>query len=1132
MTQAASPSPHLVARLVWDSAFDKPASVGEQQDWLSEFSRELLPGLLTDIFDRCCPPGHTWRCDRLEVDLGSIQMSRADHELPQRLARELTSALWRRFGSLTDASMVTATPAGPADATGHGGGSGTDAGGPPDQDVLPLLEHLLLEGTLPWWQKPPAPFLSLWAMALESHAIGLLALLRRTGVQEKVRLRLVWLLGRTRLPALIRLADPTHADALIDWVGDLVARHVEERLVQDDASGFEQAVWLALLTCLFTERGSLFNLTDFARAHLRQLARQYGVAYEVLLERLDQISQRAAPHLPPRLLNLIRAILSRENPTSPQDGTAPIPDDRIERQWQRWSRMLARDQGEMRLSPDGEDGPVTVRLQTLFTVLAGRDGRRLVRTMMMAGGSAGAVLARHLDDRSLRRTVTLLQPGEADFILAHVAHSQHLAQRRHWPRRAVWDVVLTFLLSEHASRFERRQLVEYTLRESCRRYSTDFAPALALLIAYAQVAGPDPRHYVLLQILLDLQAALAPDAVTQTDPDRNEVTGRWTTAPAGRRRRGETTQGGHGDAATVTAMISVGTLSASLPWKALRWRLRMGRAAADLPPILRRMPVDDLWRMLPPADLRRWLLAQPDRAHLLPQLSAIPAARRWLTRLVPHALRPVEGLLDQAVSWFGGPGQPAAPRTLMEPVIWHLALDPRAAALVPARFLAQCLLFWCQRLGLSVAATAARGLAAPPSPLWRDAFVVLLGWAEGKGLDPLPLAGSDPGRSVQPDAWGQWLETPQGQDHLLRLLCRQTPPALHRRHGVARMPAIGSPDQRLVTAIYQWAWVRPDSFRRLLARPWHRPSIRPQLETRLRAALSLPHLLDLISRDGSAPPAAKQATRLIGEWQSWQRRLNLPHAGRREAWLWQTVWQAWLDQDWRALEPARLLASFRQLFLPVAGLTSARLDERLRDARPPAAILSALAPAKPERPAVASSPTSSDRMADSQRLPVSNAGLVLLQSYMPALFERLGLLRDRQFVSPAAAHRGLLALQFLACGYTQAEEPHLVLNKVLCGLAPAAPVPVQAEFTDAEVATMEGLLRAVIGHWPQSGASSLEGFRGNWLLRDGVLSDNADHWGLTVMRRPWDLLLNQSPFSYAVIKLPWMARAVYVTWPT
>jgi hypothetical protein len=1158
---------------------------------VSEFARDDLPALLAEVFDRCCPPGQTWRCDRLEVDLGRILVSHADAEIPRRLVAELTRALGRRFsGTASPAAAAT-----PKTATDSCATEGEPAGRAENGDtVLDLLDHLLRRGSLPWWQTDPAPFLSLWEQALATQPGNLLARLKRLAQQNPVRRRLVWHLGRTHLPALIALAEPIHAGALVEWVDALVTRHVEDGLVQDDASGFEMAAWETLLTCLFVDRGSQFNTTEFARFHLRHLAKSYGVTYVALLARLDQICTRQASRLPPRFLGLIRAVLDR-------DAAPPLPASRspasaeAEAEWRLWAQMLTR--GQAQAMPAGaEQAGGIVRLPALFSRLADRDEWRLARSMLVIGGPAGAVLARHLDDRSLRRTVMLLQPDEADFIIAHVVHSQRLAQRRYWPRRAVWEVVLTFLLAEHASRFERRQMVEQTLRESCRRHNTPLATALALMIGYAQVASPDQPHYQLLQILLDLQRDLAPAGETSGGGtpfngtgagvpihpgDAAALAGRLaslaqrlhtgagndpmvtpfaaTTPPvpaphlntrmAGA-AAGATTpydQGGDAgpsDRATIagtganpvppgsdtpaaSATAEAATFPAALVWRALRWRLRLGRAAPDLPQVLRQIPLDLLWERLPAAELRRWLLAQPDRAHLLPQLATLPSARRWLSRLTPPALRPIDRLLDQAASWFSSLGGGASIRPQLEPIFWHLALDPQAGLLTPARFLAQCLLLWCHALTLSVADSAVRGLAGPPSPaatspLWREAFLILQGWADGTAIAPVP--GARPGKRPNPDAWGQWLETAPGQEHLLRVLCRNAAPPLHRRHGVARLPAIGSAEQRLAATVYQWAWTRPARFRDLLARPWHRAAVQTRLEPRLRQALALPHLLDLIGREGGAG-GGNATQRLIAGWQDWQRRLDLPHAAKREEWLWRTLWSAWLHQDWRALEPVRLLAAFRQFFLPLAGGSPSRLEEKLRDASPPAAIAACLPPPKPKARPTPRPP------ADDQRLPVTNAGLVLINSYLPALFDRLGLTQDRRFKTQDARHRAILALHFLATGFTRAEEPHLALNKILCGLDPAEPVPLAVDFPEAEINLMQGLLQAVLRHWSKAGTSSLDGFRGTWLLRGGILCDNDDHWGLTVTRKPWDILLSKSPFSYAVINLQWMEKPAYVTWP-
>ena len=78
---------------------------------------------------------------------------------------------------------------------------------------------------------------------------------------------------------------------------------------------------------------------------------------------------------------------------------------------------------------------------------------------------------------------------------------------------------------------------------------------------------------------------------------------------------------------------------------------------------------------------------------------------------------------------------------------------------------------------------------------------------------------------------------------------------------------------------------------------------------------------------------------------------------------------------------------------------------------------------------------------------------------------------------------------------------------------------------------MNGLINAAISYWPSIGETSIDGFRGNWLVRDGLLIEKEDRWELTVEKKAYDLLINQSPFSFSVVKYPWMEKPLYVTWP-
>lgn len=168
---------------------------------------------------------------------------------------------------------------------------------------------------------------------------------------------------------------------------------------------------------------------------------------------------------------------------------------------------------------------------------------------------------------------------------------------------------------------------------------------------------------------------------------------------------------------------------------------------------------------------------------------------------------------------------------------------------------------------------------------------------------------------------------------------------------------------------------------------------------------------------------------------------------------------------------------------------------------------------------------------ENQNICLENAGLVILNNFIFRLFDRLGLLENERFKDANAQQKAILALQYLATGQTSTEDIYLAYNKVVCGLAPDAPINGTISFSVSEVELMENLIKAIIGYWSSIGTSSIEGFRGNWLVRNGLLLEKEDHWEVIVEKRAYDLLLLHAPFSYAIQKLPWMSKPIYVTWP-
>jgi hypothetical protein len=163
---------------------------------------------------------------------------------------------------------------------------------------------------------------------------------------------------------------------------------------------------------------------------------------------------------------------------------------------------------------------------------------------------------------------------------------------------------------------------------------------------------------------------------------------------------------------------------------------------------------------------------------------------------------------------------------------------------------------------------------------------------------------------------------------------------------------------------------------------------------------------------------------------------------------------------------------------------------------------------------------------------VRNAGLVLINGYLSMLLSRLALIDEQKKFTGEESHLAAVHyLQYVVTGLESTEEALLPLNKLLCGIPLSQPVMESMAISEAHKKLIDGLIEAVIGHWPAIGKCSVYGFRGNWLVRDGLLTEKEDRWELTVEKRAYDLLIHKSPFSFSVIRYPWMDKPLHVNWP-
>ena len=66
--------------------------------------------------------------------------------------------------------------------------------------------------------------------------------------------------------------------------------------------------------------------------------------------------------------------------------------------------------------------------------------------------------------------------------------------------------------------------------------------------------------------------------------------------------------------------------------------------------------------------------------------------------------------------------------------------------------------------------------------------------------------------------------------------------------------------------------------------------------------------------------------------------------------------------------------------------------------------------------------------------------------------------------------------------------------------------------------------------WTIIGDTSVAGLRETFLQREGKLTYGETRWQLLVQRKTLDILLDQVPWSIAIVYHPWMAGALHVSW--
>lgn len=170
---------------------------------------------------------------------------------------------------------------------------------------------------------------------------------------------------------------------------------------------------------------------------------------------------------------------------------------------------------------------------------------------------------------------------------------------------------------------------------------------------------------------------------------------------------------------------------------------------------------------------------------------------------------------------------------------------------------------------------------------------------------------------------------------------------------------------------------------------------------------------------------------------------------------------------------------------------------------------------------------------DLKYVPIPNAGLAILSPFLPMLFMRLNMLSQdrRSFNSNESKVRAIFILQRLIANEDREyDEKDLFLNRLLINYPSNEPLPKRVELNQDELNTIDSLLETAKTNWSKMRNTSIRALQESFLNRAGFIEKTEWECTLTVEERAYDILLDSIPWSYKLVRLPWMENILKVNW--
>jgi Arc/MetJ-type ribon-helix-helix transcriptional regulator len=315
---------HTIHREIVELTVAHAATAERVSTAVSDVIRQAVTPLLERIFDELTPQAELIRIDRLELDLGRLDLASLQRELPARIAARLPAAL-KQSAALSNR---------PPPASSAQAGRTKPAA---DAAALLVINHFVTTGTLPWWcDGRDRDLLNRAAdAALRQSPASLAHSLRGFVADATAMNRLVGHLADTTLERIVAALAPEGAALLLQLAALLATSSIDDLTPRRK----RLAIWRGLL-----QAACAVPRADPVESALTSIAIAAGMTLTALLE------------------TCAITLAARPSPADLAERIAELERTHSMLASEQWSTLRRWPQGTMLASLHAELAPLVARL--------------------------------------------------------------------------------------------------------------------------------------------------------------------------------------------------------------------------------------------------------------------------------------------------------------------------------------------------------------------------------------------------------------------------------------------------------------------------------------------------------------------------------------------------------------------------------------------------------------------------------------------------------------------------------------------------------------------------------------------------------------------------------------------------